>query len=173
MKLSPIYKASCGSMIFLHSEITQCKNLSLKINLFTALPMGSTSKWTKYLRQGIKLTSLGASNFNASLQGVLNVFTLFSSHVPQDTLKNCENICNTFGQHASIDISNGYFSSIKKVPMERSVPFGRHVNPHGILACLQTPNYVHSEANDVQLWADHKTIRRDAVSCNFSWQVVT
>ena len=114
--------------------------------------MDSTSKWTKYLRQGIKLTGLGASTFNASMQGILNVFTLFSNHIPCDTLKNCENICNTFGQHTSIDISNRYFSSIKNVPSERNVPFGKHVNPYGILARLQTPNYVHSELNNVRYY---------------------
>ena len=108
--------------------------------------MDSTSKRTKYLRQGIKLTGLGASTFNASMQGILNVFTLFSNHVPCDTLKNCENICNTFGQHTSIDISNHYFSSIK------NVPFGKHVDPYGILARLQTPNYVRSELNNVRYY---------------------
>jgi hypothetical protein len=114
--------------------------------------MDSTSKRTKYLHQGIKLTGLGASTFNASMQGILNVFTLFSNHVPRDALKNCENICHTFGQHLSIDISNRYFSSIKNALSEINVPFGRHVDPYGILACLQTPNYVHSELNNVQYY---------------------
>jgi hypothetical protein len=139
-------------MICLRSEITQCKIGSLDKGLFSTSTMDSTSKQTRYLRQGIKLTGLGASTFNASMQGILNVFTLFSNHVPRDALKSCENICNTFGQHMSIDLSNCYFSSIRNVPLERSVPFGRHVDPYGILARLQTPNYVHSELNEVRYY---------------------
>ena len=119
-----------------------------RVCLFFALK--STSKRTRYLRQSISLTGLGTPTFNASLQGVLNVFTLFSNHVPRDALNNCENICNSYGNHPGIDISNRYFSSIKNTPMEKRIPFEQHEDPHGILARLETPNYVHSNLNKVE-----------------------
>ncbi|KAF8670825.1 hypothetical protein AX14_005783 [Amanita brunnescens Koide BX004] len=49
--------------------------------------------------------------------------------------QNCVN-CNTYGEHASIDISNCYFTSAKNAAYEKSAIFSKEEDPFGLLAAL-------------------------------------
>ena len=86
------------------------------------------------------------------MQGIVDVLTMFSSRVPREAIRSCENIGNMFGLHPSIDLLNRYFSSIRNAATEKSVPFSDEVDPHRILSRLETPNYIHSEQNVVHYY---------------------
>ncbi|KAF8701059.1 hypothetical protein AX14_000592 [Amanita brunnescens Koide BX004] len=108
-----------------------------------------TASRARFLRQAVSLTGLGTATFDLGMQGVLDVYAMFSSHVPRESLKTCEN-CNTYGEHTSIDISNRYFTSVRNAINERSVSFSKDEDPLGLLARLESPNYIHCESNVVE-----------------------
>ncbi|KAF8341842.1 hypothetical protein F5887DRAFT_887768, partial [Amanita rubescens] len=60
---------------------------------------------------------------------------------------------NTYGEFTSFDSSNQYFSSIKDCsPMEKHIPFGRDINPYGILSGIENTGYIHVTDNLVNYY---------------------
>ena len=108
---------------------------------------------TKYLRQCISLTGLGTPTFEAAVEGILDIYSLFSSHVPRNRLKP-STCCDTYGEFTSVETSNRYFTSIKDSgPMVEHIAFSNEIDPHGILANLATnSNYIHSDDNVVEYY---------------------
>jgi hypothetical protein len=96
----------------------------------------------------VSLTGLGAPSFDAGIQGLLDIYAMFASHVSRDNLKALGS-CGKYGDHTSLDISNRYFTSVANTVSEKAMDFPKDVDPFGILASLQTPNYIHTENNEV------------------------
>ncbi|KAM6493896.1 hypothetical protein JOM56_010257 [Amanita muscaria] len=109
------------------------------------------SKQVKYLRQSISLTGLGAPHFEASMKGLTNIFVLFSRFVPADKLQACS-MMGKFGEHASMDSGNRYFTAKKDNPTERNIPFSTDVDPNRILERAAGSGYIHSEHNIVRYY---------------------
>ncbi|KAM6489424.1 hypothetical protein JOM56_015141, partial [Amanita muscaria] len=104
------------------------------------------SKQAKYLRQSISVTGLGTPYFEASMKGLSNIFVLFSQFVPADKLQTCS-MMGKFGEHASLDTGNRYFTAKKDNPTERHIPFSADVDPNRILERAAKGRYIHSEHN--------------------------
>lgn len=85
------------------------------------------------------------------MQGILDVYALFSSYVSRDTMKNWEN-GSTYGENTAIDLSNRYFSSVKKASTGKCVAFDKDVDPYGILTGLESAQHVHCENNVVEYY---------------------
>ncbi|KAF8327492.1 hypothetical protein F5887DRAFT_1077138 [Amanita rubescens] len=104
----------------------------------------------KYLRQGVSLTGLGTPTFDAALSGILDVYSLFSRHVPRDKLKPCSCI-DAYGEFTSIESSNRYFTSIKDCGLtEKHITFSSEIDPYGILTSFENSSYIHSDNNIVE-----------------------
>jgi hypothetical protein len=99
----------------------------------------------------VSLTGLGAPSFDASIQGILDIYAFFATHVCRDNLKALGS-CGKFGDHTSLDITNRYFTSLANAASEKVIDFPKDVDPLGILASLQTPNYIHTESNNVDYY---------------------
>ena len=85
------------------------------------------------------------------MQGILDVYALFSSHVGRESMKSCEN-CHMYGNNTALELSNRYFSPIKKTATENCVAFNRDVDPYGILARAGSANHAHCESNVVEYY---------------------
>ena len=105
----------------------------------------------KFLRQSVSLTGLGTPTFDASMQGMLDVYAFFSSHVTCDSMKSCKN-CHNYGDNTTIELSNRYFSPVRKMATENCVPFSKDVDPYGILGCLESANNAHCDVNVVEYY---------------------
>lgn len=99
----------------------------------------------------MSLTGLGTPTFEAAMRGVLDVYALFSSHVARDAMKNCENI-DSYGEYTALQLSNRYFSSVKKAMGQKCVAFDKEVDPYGILTNFENGNHVHCESNVVEYY---------------------
>jgi hypothetical protein len=99
----------------------------------------------------VSLTGLGTPTFEVAMWGVLDVYALFSSYAPRDIMKNCENI-DSYGEYMALELSNCYFSSIKRAAGQKYVPFNKEVDPYGILTCFENGNHVHCEGNVVEYY---------------------
>ncbi|KAF8347119.1 hypothetical protein F5887DRAFT_1131417 [Amanita rubescens] len=111
-----------------------------------------TAKRVKYLRQGVSLTGLGTPTFEAAINGIFDIYSLFSGHVPRDKLKPCA-FLDTYGEFTSIETSNRYFSSIKDCgPTVKHISFPSEIDPHGILSSFENTSYIHSENNVVEFY---------------------
>lgn len=79
------------------------------------------------------------------------MYALFSSHVARNAMKNCENI-DSYGEYTALELSNRYFSSVKKAMGQKYVPFDKEVDPYGILTNFENGNHVHCESNVVEYY---------------------
>lgn len=110
------------------------------------------SNRAKYLRQGISLTGLGTPTFEEALKGILDIYALFSGHVPREKLRPCACI-DRYGEFSSIESSNRYFTSIKDCgPTEKHVSFSTEIDPHGVLSSFESTGYIHGENNVVEYY---------------------
>jgi hypothetical protein len=120
--------------------------------MLTRCPIERTNDRVKYLRQGVSLTGLGTPTFEAAINGILDVFSLFSGHVHRDKLKPCT-FLGRYGDFTSIETSNRYFSSIKDSgPTEKHISFPSEIDPHGILSKFENSSYIHSGNNVVEYY---------------------
>jgi hypothetical protein len=100
----------------------------------------------------VSLTGLGAPTFEDALKGILDVYSLFSTHVPREKLKPCSCI-DSYGEFTSIESSNRYFTSIKDCgPKEKHISLSTEIDPHGILSGVENAGYIHSENNVVEFY---------------------
>jgi hypothetical protein len=108
----------------------------------------------------VSLTGLGAPSFDASIQGLLDVYALFATHVSRDSLKVLGS-CSKYGDHTSLDILNRYFTSVANAAAEKAKDFTKEVDPFGILSNLQTSNYIHTQSNKVDYFVQQSNARGD------------
>jgi hypothetical protein len=85
------------------------------------------------------------------MKGLTNIYVLFSRFVPADKLQTCA-IMGQYGEYASMDTSNRYFTARKDSPTEQHVPFSSEVDPNGILERAVGSVYIHSEHNIVRYY---------------------
>ena len=103
---------------------------------------------TRFLRQSISLTGLGTQTFEESRKAVIAIYTLLGGYVDRSKLRPCLVGCD-YGEDSGFDASNRSFTSTREAPMDKHTPFSDDVDPNGVLACLVTATYVHSESNIV------------------------
>jgi hypothetical protein len=115
-------------------------------------PGRATSRQVRYLRQRVSLTGLGTSDFDESIQGIMDVHTTFARCVPLNKLAPC-GIVDDFDGYGTIELSNRYFTLKKDAATQEQVPFSTDIDPFRFLAIAAGHQYVHTEENVVRYYA--------------------
>ncbi|KAA1479705.1 hypothetical protein DENSPDRAFT_898848 [Dentipellis sp. KUC8613] len=95
--------------------------------------------------QSVTLTGLGHGQFTHAATAVQNIHTLFSTRyrnlVPYTS--------DTFRSFPALTFDNRYVTPLKKGRGETNLPFGREVDPKGILRTMLDRRGIHTEDNRV------------------------
>jgi hypothetical protein len=101
----------------------------------------------KRLRQGVTLTALDSSSFDAILEGIAVIYAMFSKEVQSEGL-----LAWTPGKFRSwptISAFNSYFSPQYISEGDEIVPFHPDVDPRGILGKIDQSHWRHTADNAV------------------------
>ncbi|KAF8333312.1 hypothetical protein F5887DRAFT_1080341 [Amanita rubescens] len=113
--------------------------------------ISASSKQLRYIRQSVALTGLGTEQFGLAIKSLTDIYAFFSRFVPIDKLQP-NNIVDRYGEHASIECYNRYFSMRKDLPDSKPVPFGKDIDPKGILTRVAGTTYIHADINVVRYY---------------------
>ena len=100
------------------------------------------------------MAGIGISEFDSYISAIINIHQLFSSQYHKDGLLPWH-LVKEHGVHV-LEFSNWYFTPREFCGSEDSLPFGKHVDPYGILSDRTHHNGIHIEYNQVLYFEYHK-----------------
>jgi len=103
-----------------------------------------------YMRQSVTLTGLGIQSFQAAVDGIIAIHSIFSRQFPHGTLEPWQP--SWFLDHHTITASNRYFSEKRLCPCLIPIPFPMNVDPKGILNTMMGEKLIHAEENEVKYY---------------------
>ncbi|KAG2022477.1 hypothetical protein CC2G_000219 [Coprinopsis cinerea AmutBmut pab1-1] len=112
-------------------------------------PRTRTAKVIRALRQHVRLTGLGCSEFDTVQAAFEDVFKLFAD---QDHLRTTLQplTFEPYEGYPALDAHARYFTDRKASPMEKSLPFPLAVDPVGTLESLRGEMFIHGTDNQVE-----------------------
>jgi hypothetical protein len=100
------------------------------------------------MRQGLSITGLSTPSFKIATENYSKLYALFSRYIEQDKLQQGM-IISDYQGHASVDISNRYFTPRIEGVQETEISFSAEIDPTGILKKLAGTDLYHGEDNNV------------------------
>jgi hypothetical protein len=104
----------------------------------------------KYLRQGISITGLGTATFEQATKSAQDIHDMFQRQFSEGRLGGWNT--GKYRHHATLDMSNRYFTPKRDAPNMEHIPFDEMVDPQGVLEGMIQGAYVHGEENVVQYY---------------------
>lgn len=116
---------------------------------FIHMALKAQTKLCSFLATEHYTDRLWDTNFEHSIQSLMEAHALYERHVPAGKLDECSIIdkCSDF---LGIHLTNWYFTSHHDAPYAPHIPFDPSVNPYGNLANLAKGQYFHNEQNVVK-----------------------
>lgn len=106
----------------------------------------------KYLKQSVVIGGFGSAPFKEAIRSVAEIHKLFDRCFPEGTLEamgdygeDCDSNCDRF------DSANRYFTAKDEArPGDKHVPFGKLIDPNGVLENMVNDGYLRTEDNVVE-----------------------
>lgn len=112
----------------------------------TALTLYSLGANPRQASQSVTLSGLGGDTFEKSVQGVLEVYSHISRHLPQGKLLPWQP--QMTNGNLSLTFSNRYFASADEAQGQEPIALGAYVDPLNILRDA-VPQGIHTADNEV------------------------
>ncbi|KAF8076944.1 hypothetical protein FPV67DRAFT_1406351, partial [Lyophyllum atratum] len=103
----------------------------------------------RYIRQSIGISGLGTATFDAALRSTAEIYGLFDRQFSVGALESFATANSNRSGEDTLDASNRYFTSARDASPDEIVPFGKDVDPKGILQAMTGDGLEHTEDNEV------------------------
>ncbi|KAF6763379.1 hypothetical protein DFP72DRAFT_1060541 [Ephemerocybe angulata] len=111
-------------------------------------PSTRTLSHIRNLKQHVKITSLGSSNFDAASEKLDAVHALYTKHVGSRTVLPLA--FTPYEGHRCVESHARYFTDRNLVPYVKNERFARMIDPNNVLASIQPDVFVHGPDNQVE-----------------------
>ena len=101
-----------------------------------------------YLKQSINITSLGSPYFDNYFIKIEEICQLFVCRLPQGAIDDWN--FSQFKEYPVISVANRYYTNNRDMGNDTDLPFGKDIDPHGILEQGKQKGFVHLVENTVE-----------------------